>query len=178
MALLLLKLFCEQVVSNMLYQTEQPIWLRFSPLIIAQVSIGALLVAYYAEIVHQLEPCILCIYQRIPFALVLVFSFVGIFRPKLLKWVLLLAGIVFLVGSGIAVYHVGVEQHWWISSCSGELVGQLSTSNLLKQLQDKPTKSCAELEWALFGVSMATYNVFYSFVLSVFCFFCVNKLRD
>jgi disulfide bond formation protein DsbB len=162
----------------MLDQTEQPIWLRFSPLIIAQVGIGALLVAYYAEMVHQLEPCVLCIYQRIPYGLVLVFSFVGIFRPILLQWVLVLAGIAFLVGSGIAIYHVGVEQNWWVSSCSGKLVGQLSTSSLLQQLQEKPVKSCDELEWALFGVSMASYNVVYSFMLSVFCFFGVNKLRD
>ena len=161
----------------MLDQGEQPIWLRFSSLIIAQVSIGALLVAYYAEIVHQLEPCILCIYQRIPFALVIIFGFTGIFRPTLLKWVLLFAGITFLVGSIIAIYHVGVEQHWWVSACTGELVSKLSTTSLLQELQTKPVKPCDELEWELFGVSMASYNVFYCLALSIFCFLGVNKLR-
>jgi disulfide bond formation protein DsbB len=161
----------------MLDQVEQPVWLRFSPLIIAQAGIGALFVAYYAEVVHQLEPCILCIYQRVPFALVIVFGLTGIFRPALLKWVLLFAGIVFLVGSGIAIYHVGVEHHWWASSCTGGLVSKLSTTSLLQELQKKPIKPCDELEWALFGVSMAIYNVFYSLALSVFCFLGVNKLR-
>ena len=161
----------------MLDQDEQPIWLRFSSLIIAQVSIGALLVAYYAEIVHQLEPCILCIYQRIPFALVIIFAFTGIFRPTLLKWILLFAGIAFLVGSSIATYHVGVEQHWWESSCTGELVSKLSTTNLLQELQNKPVKPCDELEWKLFGISMSSYNVFYSLALSIFCFLGVKKLR-
>jgi disulfide bond formation protein DsbB len=161
----------------MLVQVEQPIWLRFSSLIIAQASIGALLVAYYAEIVHQLEPCILCIYQRIPFALVIISGFTGIFRPALLKWILLFAGIAFLVGSSIAIYHVGVEQHWWESSCTGELVSKLSTSNFLQELQKKPVKPCDELEWKLFDISMASYNVFYSLVLSIFCFLGVNKLR-
>ena len=161
----------------MLDQVEQPVWLRFSPLIIAQAGIGALFVAYYAEVVHQLEPCILCIYQRVPFALVIVFGLTGIFRPALLKWVLLFAGIVFLVGSGIAIYHVGVEQHWWASSCTGGLVSKLSTTSLLQELQKKPIKPCDELEWALFGVSMAIYNVFYSLALSIFCFLGVNELR-
>jgi disulfide bond formation protein DsbB len=161
----------------MLDHVEQPIWLRFSSLIIAQVSIGALLIAYYAEIVHQLEPCILCIYQRIPFALVIILGFTGIFRPTLLKWILLFAGIAFLVGSSIAIYHVGVEQRWWESSCTGELVSKLSTTNFLLELQKKPAKPCDELEWKLFGISMASYNVFYSLVLSIFCFLGVNKLR-
>ena len=161
----------------MLDQAEQPIWLRFSSLLITQVSIGALLVAYYSEIVHQLEPCILCTYQRIPFGLVIIFGFTGIFRPTLLKWTLLFAGIAFLVGSSIAIYHVGVEQHWWESSCTGELVNKLSTTNLLQELQKKPVKPCDELNWEIFEISMAGYNVFYSLALSIFCFLGVNKLR-
>ena len=161
----------------MLDQVEQPIWLRFSSLIIAQFSIAALLIAYYSEIVYQLEPCILCIYQRIPFALVIIFSFTSIFRPILLNWTLLFAGIAFLVGSSIAFYHLGVEQHWWESSCTGELITKLSTTNLLNELQKKPAKPCDELDWELFGISMASYNVFYSAALSIFCFLGFNKLR-
>jgi disulfide bond formation protein DsbB len=161
----------------MLDQKFQPLWLRFSPHIIAQVGIIALAVAYYAEIIHALEPCILCIYQRVPFAVVIVFGLVGMFRPALLHWMLVLAGVAFLTGSGIAVYHVGVEQHWWVSACGGDLAGQMSTTNLMQQLSMKSVKSCDELEWALFGTSMATYNVFYSLALSIFCFAGVHKLR-
>jgi disulfide bond formation protein DsbB len=161
----------------MLHKVEQPIWLQFSALIIIQVSIGALIVAYYAEIIHQLEPCILCMYQRIPFALVIIFGFTGIFRPSLLKWVLMFSGIAFLVGSSIAIYHVGVEQHWWESSCTGELVSQPSVTSFLQELQNKPAKPCDELEWAFLGVSMASYNVFYSLALSFFCFLGFSKLR-
>lgn len=80
----------------MLDQKSQPLWLRFSPHIIAQVGITALAVAYYAEIIHALEPCILCIYQRVPFALVIAFGLVGMFRPALLYWMLVFAGVAFL----------------------------------------------------------------------------------
>jgi len=161
----------------MLDQKSQPLWLRFSPHIIAQVGITALAVAYYAEIIHSVEPCILCIYQRVPFALVIAFGLVGMFRPAFLHWMLVLAGVAFLTGSGIATYHVGVEQHWWESACGGDLAGQMSTTNLMQQLSMKPVKSCDELEWALFEISMATYNVFYSLALSIFCFAGVHKLR-
>ena len=161
----------------MLDQKSQPLWLRFSPHIIAQVGITALAVAYYAEIIHSLEPCILCIYQRVPFALVIAFGLVGMFRPAFLHWMLVLAGVAFLTGSGIATYHVGVEQHWWESACGGDLGEQMSTTNLIQRLSMKPVKSCDELEWALFGISMATYNVFHSLALSIFCFAGVHKLR-
>ncbi|NQV99001.1 MAG: disulfide bond formation protein B [Rhodospirillales bacterium] len=158
-------------------RNPQPLWLQFSPHIIAQAAIAALAVAYYAQIVNGLEPCILCLYQRVPFALVIVLGLIGMFRPAHLRWLLPLAGLSFLVGSGIALYHVGVEQHWWESACAGELASGLSAGNLMAQLQQKPPKSCDELEWALFGISMATYNVAYSLALAVFCFAGAWKLR-
>ncbi len=157
---------------------SQPLWLQFSPHIITQAAIAALAIAYYAQIVEGLEPCILCLYQRVPFALVIGLGLVGMFRPVHLKFVMPLAGLIFLAGGGIALYHVGVEQQWWQSSCGGELAGQLSTIDLMVQLQQKPAKACDELEWALFGISMATYNVVYSLALSVFCLAGACKLRN
>lgn len=154
-----------------------PLWLRFSPHVMAQAAIVALAVAYWAQIVNGMEPCILCLYQRVPFAIAIALGLVGMFRPALLHWILPLGGLAFLNGSGIAFYHVGVEQHWWAFACTGEVASQMSTSNLMAQLQVKPPKACDELEWALFGISMATYNVFYSLALAGFCFAGALKLR-
>ena len=78
----------------------------------------------------------------------------------------MLSGIVFLVGAGIAFYHVGVEQHWWASAAScGNNGGDVpKTIDELRQLlmQAKPAKACDEVDWTLFGLSMATYNVPFS----------------
>lgn len=158
--------------------TEQPVWLRYSPLIILLAGASALGFAYYAQLVEGLEPCILCIYQRIPFAIVIVLGLIGQFRPNALNWLLPLLGVVFLIGCGIAFYHAGVEQQWWQSSCGGDLSGNMSTTDLMAQLQNKPPKACDELEWALFGISMATYNVAYSLGLAVFCFAGAVRLRS
>lgn len=163
-------------MSQMRILKDQPLWLQFSPHILAQASLCALGFAYYAQIVDQLEPCILCLYQRIPFAVVIVLGLVGMFRPAYLRYLLPLAGLAFAIGAGIAIYHVGVEQHWWESSCGGELTTGITTSDLLAGLQEKPAKSCDELEWALFGVSMATYNVAYSWALALFSFAGARKL--
>ena len=161
----------------MIEHLKQPLWLRFSPHIIAQAGIVALATAYYAQLVYGLEPCILCLYQRIPFGFAIGLGLIGMFRPALLVWVLPLAGLAFLAGSGIAFYHVGVEQSWWESTCAGDLSSQMSTTNLLQQLQMKPAKACDELEWTLFGISMASYNIPYSLGLAAFSFFGAYKLR-
>lgn len=164
-------------MTNTTLSNNQPLWLRFSPHIMAQAAIAALAIAYYAQIVQGLEPCILCLYQRVPFGIVIVLGLIGMFRPAQLHWILPLAGLAFLAGSGIAFYHVGVEQHWWESSCAGELATGITTTDLFAALQEKPAKSCDELEWALFGISMATYNVVYSLALGVFCFAGVKTIR-
>ena len=44
-------------------------WPRLVPFAILAASIGALIIAYTAELAFGIEPCILCLYQRIPYAL-------------------------------------------------------------------------------------------------------------
>ena len=41
----------------------------------------------------------------------------------------------------------------------------------------RPTKTCDEVDWALFGVSMATYNVATSLALAVGSFWGAEKIR-
>jgi len=45
-----------------------------------------------------------------------------------------LSGAAFLTGAGIAIYHVGVEQHWWVSSCTGTLETGLSMKDFRASL--------------------------------------------
>ena len=71
----------------------------------------------------------------------------------------------YLVGSGIATYHVGVEKLWWSSECSGSLSQNTTLEQLRASLLQKADKPCNDVNWTLFGISMATYNVFFSSVL-------------
>ena len=45
-------------------------------------SIFSLSFALFLEYVLNYKPCQLCLYQRIPYLLILIFSFVGFFFPK------------------------------------------------------------------------------------------------
>jgi disulfide bond formation protein DsbB len=143
---------------------------RLIPAFIVLVTLGALSLALTAQHVYLLEPCILCLYQRIPFIVTGLLAVLAL-RLKgssgLIALIIIVCGLVYLVGAGIAVYHVGIEQHWWISGCSGTLSDSVSLQDLRTSLMQKPEKSCDDVDWTLFGISMATYNVFGSSVLGV-----------
>ena len=155
------------------------IWPRHLPLLLVLVGASPLAIAYYSELVQGYDPCILCLYQRVPFAVVIVLGIIGLIRPALAPVLGIIGGLAFATGMSIAFYHVGVEQHWWASaaSCGGGLPEQMSIADFQKQLTIKPAKSCDSVDWTLLGVSMATYNVAYSGALAVLSFVGVVKLK-
>lgn len=137
---------------------------RLYPALLILVGAGALATAFTAQFGFGLEPCELCLYQRVPFAIAIVLGAVGLWRPQDLTAVFSLAVAAFAVNSGIAVYHVGVEQHWWASAvgCGGKLVTQASVADLMASLNTKPAKSCDAVDWTMFGISMAGWNIVFS----------------
>ncbi len=151
---------------------------RLMPLAIMAASLGALGTAYTAEIAFGLEPCRLCLYQRVPYAGagILAILMFGLPRRYLAAAVALTAA-VFLAGAGIAFHHVGVEQHWWesVAACGGAPALPATTDELLASLTPEPP--CDEPAWTLFGVSMAGYNMVASTALAVACVAGAAKLR-
>lgn len=144
------------------------------------ISLFALAAALYSEVALGLEPCILCIYQRIPFALGIVLGIAGLIlrnKPKAVFALLSLTGITFLVNSGIAFYHTGVEQKWWVSQVEGCAVPNFNESpqSMLENILSAPTGNCAEIPWQdpIIGLSMANYNVILCLCIAVVFFLSV-----
>lgn len=145
------------------------------------ISALSLIAALTAEVVFGLEPCIMCLYQRIPFALIvlealLYFAFRGkLMSMHLWNWgVLADLTLLFFINSGLAFYHTGIEQKWWTSAVEGCAVSFDSLSepqSLLENILSAPTARCDEIPWAdpLFGLSMANYNVLLCLGLGVIC---------
>lgn len=74
-----------------------------------------------------------------------------------------------VAGAGIAAYHVGVEQKWWLgtdacAALSG--LGAKTVEELREVLLRTPVARCDEVSWSMFGVSMAGYNFLVSLVLA------------
>lgn len=141
-------------------------WPRYTAPALLLSSAAILGGAFAFEYVGGLAPCILCLWQRWPHGCVIVLAalafWVGQRSPKAEGGFLLASGLVLWVGAAIAGYHVGVEQGWWPgpSACGGGgLDPAASAADLRAQLFATPIVRCDEVPWALFGVSMAGYNL-------------------
>ena len=151
---------------------------RLVPLFIVLIAMVALAVALTAQHVYKLEPCILCLYQRVPYVVTGLLALLALRLNAGAGIALLVAlcGLAYFGGAAIAVYHVGVEQHWWISGCSGELATGMSLDDLRSSLMQKPEKACDQVDWTLFGISMAMYNVVFSSVLGVLSVLAAQRI--
>ena len=168
-------------MERMSARLTEPIWHRYVPIVLLLIAFTALGSAYTAEFAYSLEPCVLCIYQRIPFAVIGVLGVLAyLFKDRMAMVVLTaLAGIVLFIGAGIASYHVGVEQHWWasVASCGGAPDQALSIKQFQALLQQKPEKACGEVDWTILGISMASYNAVFSGVLGLGGLWAAIRMR-
>ena len=145
-------------------------------------SVGSLGFALFSQYVLGLLPCILCIYQRIPYVVLIA---VGIFAYALPQpWrrrFIFLAGLVLLVEAGIAGFHIGVEQHWWegTAECTGKLPGPNATLEELRAaIMNAPITRCDQINAQFLGISMATYNFFWALALAVMTFYAWKISHD
>jgi len=152
---------------------------RLTPWMIVAVGVASLSMALLAEHMFDLEPCILCLYQRLPFVATALLALVALKLPTgsaAIPLIIVVCALAYLAGAGVAVYHVGVEQHWWISGCSGSTATELSFDQFRSSLGGKPEKSCDDVDWTLFGISMATYNVAFSAAMAAVSFLAAHLI--
>ena len=148
-------------------------------LLACAISLAA---AFTAEFAFGLEPCILCLYQRAPFAAVIALGMLGFALRKNKAFaltMLALCAIAFLINSGIAVYHTGVELHWWASAVEGCAVPPLggNPDTLLDKILHAPRVPCDQIAWKdpVFGLTMANYNIAWSAGLSLLCLLALSR---
>jgi len=128
------------------------------------LSLGA---AFGSQHIGGLQPCILCIYQRYPYGVVIALGLLMLLARRSTRLAALLAAlaaVALFVDAGIAAFHVGVEQHWWegTKACSSLIDPTLSPEELIKALEQAPVVACDKVAWSLFGISMAGYNFLYA----------------
>jgi disulfide bond formation protein DsbB len=117
--------------------------------------------AYYAQFVLRLEPCPLCIFQRVGiFAIAIAFALAAVLDPvswgrKLYAAAIALAA---LATVGIAARHLYIQSQppGSVPACGASLDWMLKVSPLpeviLKVLSG--SGECAKISWRLFGLSM------------------------
>ena len=133
------------------------------------ISIVALTSAFFIEYVLGHQPCNLCILERIPYLLAIIIILLNYKFIHLEKYFILALTLVFLVASGLSLYHLGIEQNFIKESLVCELnngSNLLSKEDILKQLQQKNV-SCQDVTFKIFGLSLTTYNVLISLIISI-----------
>jgi disulfide bond formation protein DsbB len=134
---------------------------------------GALLFALAMQFGLGIRPCILCLWERVPYGLTAALSLLALAEKLSRRQISLVLGLcatVYLASAGLAVFHTGVEQHWWrgTPSCAAQPLQGASIEEQRKALLQMEEPRCDEIPWAIFGLSMANLNIPASLALAFF----------
>ena len=135
--------------------------------IIFIISLMSLLIALYIEFFLSYKPCKLCIYQRIPYLISIFITFLGINYSKNLFWLYALL-LTFFSSVLVSGYHFGIEQEIFneFSGCVGNSLNIIDKNELLKLLNSE-VNSCKNVDFKVFGLSLATLNFLLSFIIFI-----------
>jgi disulfide bond formation protein DsbB len=123
--------------------------------------------AFGSEHLGGLNPCEMCWWQRWPHMAAVAFALVAIAaggrspdRGRSFVW---LAALAILVSGGIGVYHAGVEAGIFegITQCSA-VDASGTAEDVLNRIMNAPIIRCDQVQWSLFGISMAGWNAILS----------------
>ena len=137
-------------------------------LLVFFISIIALISAYFIEYILGHQPCKLCLIERIPYALSIIIIFLTYKFKQFEKILIMLLILVFVFSFIVSIYHFGIEQGYIKESLVCDLQNGskiLSKDELLKELQKK-TVSCKDVTFKLFGLSLTTFNIFISLLIT------------
>jgi len=146
---------------------------QFAAIVLA-ASLVVLGTALLSQYWGGLVPCELCLAQRWPWRVAIVAAaliWLAGERIPLTAAALGLA-LVFFVSAGLGFYHVGVEQHWFAgpTACTASAGSTATTvEELRRQLAGVQPVMCDQVQWSLFGVSLAGFNTIASLAMAAFC---------
>jgi disulfide bond formation protein DsbB len=144
---------------------------RRAYLVIALVTFGLLGVGMYMQHVVGLQPCPLCIFQRIAYVAVGVFAVLAaLVAPRTAaRWVGVLVLLAALTGAGIAARHVWLQANPEGLACGPGLEAMLENFPLTQVLPKvfKGGGDCAEKGWVFLGLSIAGWSLVWFTLLSL-----------
>jgi disulfide bond formation protein DsbB len=131
------------------------------------LPLALLLGALGSQYLGGLYPCEMCHWQRWPhYAAVLIAGAAFVVPGRAMRQSLvLIAALLIAVSGAIAVFHAGVEYHWWngITACTSTIASGATTSaERLAAIMNAPMIRCDVAQWRLAGISLAGFNAILS----------------
>ncbi len=137
---------------------------------LAFISFGLIGVGLWLQHVVGLEPCPLCIFQRIAYFAVAFFALMAAWLSPgtASRWVGVLVLASALAGAGIAGRHVWLQMNPESLSCGPGLQTMLETFPLTDVLPKvfRGSGDCAEAGWTLIGLTIADWSLLWFVILS------------
>ena len=158
---------------------------RNATLLFFAISLAAILTALAFEHFGGYKPCPLCLQERYAYyagiplsAAALAAHLLG--NHKSAAIFIALAGLGYLINSGLGLYHSGVEWQWWAGPtvCSGSRELSFNAGNLLENLKTIKVIRCDQAPWRFIGLSFAGWSAIISFFLFLFSFNIFKSLRQ
>jgi disulfide bond formation protein DsbB len=108
----------------------------------------------------------MCWWQRYPHALAILLAALAFTAPaasERSRSLVILAAIAIAISGAIGVYHAGVELKVFegFTTCT-TTAKAANPQELLKQLMKVPLIRCDQVQWSLFGISLAGWNAIFS----------------
>ena len=132
-------------------------------------SVFSILFAFYVEHVLGHKPCNLCILQRFPYIVSIILIVIVTIFKNFQRLAFLLLSLIFLLGTLLSLYHVGIEQGLISESfvCTDNVDTSITDkAEILKQLENKAV-SCKDVTFTIIGASLASINTFISLFITI-----------
>lgn len=147
---------------------------RHINLVLLLVPAGLLAFGYYLQFIEGLEPCPLCMTQRIAFYGIAIIALLAIITPQRLFWqhfLAALSALVALVGAGVASRQLWLQSlpEDQVPACGPGFDFIIDTFPLSEAIaiMFRGTGSCAEVAWTFLGLSIPGW------ALLAFCSFFI-----
>jgi len=142
--------------------------LRRAKLLSIAVPAALLAGAYGSQHIGGLAPCEMCYWQRYAHWAGLAFAVLALAgthrlpdRGRSFVW---LAGLSIFISGAIGGYHAGVEAGIFegFTQCTSIAGGGATGDDLLAEIMRAPVVRCDQVQWELFGISLAGWNAILS----------------
>jgi disulfide bond formation protein DsbB len=150
--------------------------------LLAISALGLELAALYFQYAMQLDPCVLCVYERNAVAIIFLAGIVGLINPKnfmlrITGYLLWAAGTVW--GLYLTVKHSGIQMGLIEDSASCDFVANYPSWIQLDKWIPwlfNPTGLCEDIQWQFLGLSMPQSMVVIN-IIYLIAFVIVMKLE-
>lgn len=145
------------------------------------VCTGLILIALYLQYFVHLEPCPLCMLQRVAFIVLGVVFLIGALHGPGKVGIRVYAGVgllASLTGLGLAVRHVYLQYNPpEYVSCAGDFYSQLERIPLGRLISNalRATGDCSKVDWTLLGLSIAEWSLVWFAILTVLGLFLLFR---